>query len=99
TNAVRYARPGVPPVIHIRSERDGDVIRLSVSDNGQGIDLESVGDRLFQLHETFHNHPDSKGVGLYLVHRMVTASGGKIEVESKPGEGTSFRITLPAGGR
>lgn len=98
TNAVRYARPGVPPEIHFRSERVGEFVRISFSDNGQGIDLESDGDRLFQLHETFHNHPDSKGVGLYLVHRMVKSAGGRIEVESEPGMGTTFVITLPSGG-
>lgn len=98
TNAVRYARPEIPPSIHIRSRREGDRVRLSVSDNGSGMDLESVGDRLFQLHETFHNHPDSKGVGLYLVHQMVSNAGGKIDVESEPGTGTTFTITVPAGG-
>ena len=44
--------------------------------------------------ETFHNHPDSKGIGLYLVHSHVTAMGANIEVESKINEGTTFTITF-----
>ena len=52
--------------------------------------------RLFGLNQTFHSHTDSKGVGLYLVHRHVTSLGGQIAVESTVGEGTSFTLSFPA---
>ncbi len=97
TNAIKYARPGVPPVIRIQADRVDDACRLVVSDNGLGLDLPAVGDRLFGLNQTFHAHPDSKGVGLYLVHRHVTSVGGHITVDSTVGEGTAFTISFPAG--
>ncbi len=95
TNAIKYARPGVPPVIAIRAdERDG-VRRLVISDNGCGLDIDNVKDRLFGLNQTFHSHTDSKGVGLYLVHRHITSLGGHIAVDSVVGEGTTFTISFP----
>ncbi len=97
TNAIKYARPGVAPLIRIQSDQAGDVCRLVVSDNGLGLDLPNVRGRLFGLNQTFHAHADSKGVGLYLIHRHVTSVGGHISVESTVGEGTAFTITFPAG--
>ncbi len=91
TNAVKYARPGVPPVVTIRSSPG----QLVFSDNGQGMDMDSIGDRLFKLNETFHDHPDAKGVGLYLVKRHVEQMGGAISVESRVGQGTSFTLRFP----
>lgn len=96
TNAIKYSRPGVSPVITIRSRRVGDTVQIVVEDNGKGMDLDAMHHKLFQLHQTFHAHPDSKGVGLYLVNRMVTQSGGEISVESEVGEGSTFCISLPA---
>lgn len=96
TNAIKYARPGVPPVIAIHTERGADVGCLVVSDNGLGLDLADVGGRLFGLNQTFHSHTDSKGVGLYLIRRHVTSLGGHIAVDSTPGEGTTFTISFPA---
>ncbi len=97
TNAIKYARPGVPPRIRIQADQAGDAYHLIVSDNGLGLDLPTVGDRLFGLNQTFHSHADSKGVGLYLVHRHVTTVGGRISVDSTVGEGTAFTISFPAG--
>ncbi|HEX8385637.1 MAG TPA: PAS domain-containing sensor histidine kinase [Rubricoccaceae bacterium] len=96
TNAIKYARPGVPPVITIDADCGDDVHRLIVSDNGLGLDLAEIKDRLFGLNQSFHSHTDSKGVGLYLVHRHVTSLGGQISVESTVGEGTTFTISFPA---
>jgi PAS domain S-box-containing protein len=95
TNAIKYARPGAPPVIAISAERVDEVCRLVVSDNGLGFNLPEVEGRLFGLNQTFHSHTDSKGVGLYLVHRHVTSLGGHISVDSTPGEGTTFTISFP----
>ncbi len=94
TNAIKYARPGVTPVISIYSEDGADVTRLVVADNGLGFDMEKVKDKLFGLHQKFHSHSDSKGIGLYLVHSHVTSMGGKIDVESKVNEGTKFTISF-----
>lgn len=95
TNAIKYARPGVPPVITLQADRVDGERRLSVADNGLGIDLADARDRLFGMNQTFHQHIDSKGVGLYLVHRHVTSLGGRISVESVVGQGTTFTMSFP----
>jgi PAS domain S-box-containing protein len=94
TNAIKYARPDTPPKITIRSSVSNGRSQLIFSDNGLGFDMDSVKDRIFGLHQKFHNHPDSKGIGLYLIHNHITNAGGTIDVESKVNEGTTFTITF-----
>ncbi|MEX1013590.1 MAG: PAS domain-containing sensor histidine kinase [Candidatus Paceibacterota bacterium] len=94
SNSIKYRRVDHPPKISIHTEvRNGEKC-LIISDNGMGLDLDKIKDKIFKLHQTFHNHPDSKGVGLYLVHNHVTGMGGKIEVKSCVNEGTTFIITF-----
>lgn len=94
TNSIKYARPGHLPVIAITSEKDNGYNRLIVEDNGQGFDMEEVKDKIFGLHQKFHDHEDSKGIGLYLIHSHVTGFGGQISVDSKINEGTRFVISF-----
>lgn len=94
TNSIKYTRPDCLPVISIYSEKGKGVNRLIFTDNGLGFDMEKVKDEIFGLHQKFHNHTDSKGIGLYLVHSHVTSLGGKISVESKINEGTRFIISF-----
>jgi sensor histidine kinase regulating citrate/malate metabolism len=56
---------------------------LIVTDNGIGIDLNKHGDKLFGLNNTFHNHPDVKGVGSYLTKTQVEAYEGSISEQSQ----------------
>jgi PAS domain S-box-containing protein len=95
TNSIKYARPEVYPIIHFSTKSIKGTLQLSVEDNGQGMDLEKVGSRIFKLNQSFHGNPDSKGVGLYLVYHHVTSLGGKIEVGSEVNRGTTFRISFP----
>ncbi|MFN4298616.1 MAG: PAS domain S-box protein [Thermaurantimonas sp.] len=94
TNAIRYRRTNVRSFVKysFREEKGNKIIE--VSDNGKGIDLTKFGSKIFNLFETFHGNPDAKGLGLFLTKAHVEAMGGKIEVESKVGEGTTFRIIL-----
>lgn len=94
TNSIKYERIGHPPVIRIHSENSDRGSRLIFSDNGQGFDMEKVKDKIFGLHQKFHAHSDSKGIGLYLVHNHVTSFAGQIIVESKVNEGATFIITF-----
>lgn len=96
TNSIKYAKPDRLPVISIRSQKLNGVNQLIISDNGLGFDLEKVKDEIFGLHQKFHHYADSKGIGLYLVHNHVTSVGGKISVESKVNEGTTFTISFKA---
>ncbi len=92
TNAVRYRCPERDPHIKIRSYLLEDWIQIDFSDNGLGMDLNRYGDRLFGLYQRFHEHKEGKGLGLYMTRSQITATGGKIEVESEPGKGTTFKI-------
>jgi len=94
TNSIKYARPECLPVISISSKIVKGVCQLIVSDNGLGFDMEKVKDKIFGLHQKFHNHIDSKGIGLYLVYSHITNLGGQIAVESKVNEGSTFTISF-----
>ncbi len=94
TNAIKYSRPGVAPVIDISSKLQNGVRQLVIADNGLGFEMEKVKDQIFGLHQKFHNHIDSKGIGLYLVYNHVTNLGGKISVESTVNKGTTFTISF-----
>jgi signal transduction histidine kinase len=69
---------------------------LTVSDNGLGMKPGQV-NQLFTMFRRFHNHVEGSGIGLYMVRKMVENASGKIEVESQPGEGTTFRIYFREG--
>ena len=70
-------------------------LQIHVEDNGLGIDLEKYGDRLFGMYKTFHQHSDSRGVGLFITKNQVESMGGRISVKSKPSVGSTFTISLP----
>lgn len=94
TNAIKYAHPNRNPVIYITSTKSNAGIQLNVSDNGIGFNMAKVKGKIFGLYQRFHNHPDSKGFGLYLIHAQVTSLGGTINVNSIENEGTRFLINF-----
>jgi PAS domain S-box-containing protein len=94
SNSIKYARPGISPVIHISSKKTADSVQVVFSDNGLGFDMEKIGGRIFGLNETFHDHSDSKGVGLYLVQNYMKALGGSVEVTSAVNKGSTFTLTF-----
>jgi PAS domain S-box-containing protein len=96
TNSLKYSRPDVSPEITIHSETGNGEPRLIFSDNGLGFDMDKVKNRIFGLNQTFHDHHDSKGVGLYLVYSHISEMGGTIEVDSVVNKGTRFVITFPS---
>ncbi|MFN6946356.1 MAG: ATP-binding protein [Cytophagaceae bacterium] len=64
---------------------------LSVRDNGLGIDPDKK-DKVFSMFKRFHDHVDGTGIGLYIVKRIIDNAEGKIEVESEPGKGSTFKV-------
>ncbi len=95
TNSIKYAYPGRTPIINIATQREKNSnITLTFSDNGSGMNMERVKNRIFGLYQRFHNNIDSKGIGLYLIHSQVTALGGHIKVCSEEQKGTIFTITF-----
>ncbi|MEL7342044.1 MAG: ATP-binding protein [Bacteroidota bacterium] len=93
-NAIKYAREDVQPSIRLSTYQQDEYIVLEVEDNGIGIDLEKVGNRLFRPFKRFTEQADGKGIGLHLVKSMVEKNGGKIVVQSQPGHGTTFKVYL-----
>ena len=94
TNALRYSSPDRILEIEISSKLVEDETVLTFKDNGIGIDLERNADKLFGLYQRFHDYPDSKGLGLYLVKSQVISMGGTIDVKSELGIGSSFILTF-----
>jgi PAS domain S-box-containing protein len=94
TNSIKYAKPYCQSNITISSRKFKKRKQLIISDNGIGFEMDLVKDKIFGLHQKFHNHADSNGIGLYLVYNHITSLGGQIVVESKVNEGTKFIITF-----
>lgn len=92
-NAIKYRDWERKLKIRITSvERDGFMV-LSVADNGIGIDS-SLLDAVFDKFQRIGEQVEGNGVGLYLVKETLQSVGGRIEVESKLGEGSTFRVLL-----
>lgn len=94
TNAIKYAHADRPAQIEIHAEESEEKVTLTFSDNGIGFDTEKNADRIFGLNQKFHEHEDSKGVGLYLIYNHIKNSGGNISVKSKIDVGTTFTMSF-----
>ncbi|RTY87772.1 PAS domain-containing sensor histidine kinase [Flavobacterium sp. RSP15] len=94
TNAIKYKSENRKLKITITTSEIDDTIVLIFKDNGIGIDLERNRDKIFGLYQRFHNYPDSKGLGLYLVKSQVETMGGTINIESEVNKGTIFTLTF-----
>jgi light-regulated signal transduction histidine kinase (bacteriophytochrome) len=97
SNALRFHREGVPPVVRVSGSREGDEVVLEVADNGIGFEPRHV-DRAFELFGRLHPRAayPGTGMGLALCRRIVERHGGTIEVRTTPGAGSTFTVRLPA---
>jgi signal transduction histidine kinase len=96
-NAVKFSEG--PPHIEVNGCRENGNIRLVVKDHGIGI-ATAARARLFEKfyrveNPSLHNVAGT-GIGLYLVRQVIESHGGRVAVESQPGEGSAFEIALPA---
>lgn len=96
SNAVKFSARRERPVIEVLGRREGDSVVYVVRDNGAGFDMAQA-DRLFGVFQRLHgsDHFEGTGVGLSLVHRIVTRHGGRIWAESEVGRGSTFTFALP----
>ncbi len=93
-NAVRYSPEG--SMVWLRTERDADTAVLIVADQGKGIAVDDQA-RIFEKFERVDpSEPGGSGLGLYISRRLARAMGGDIVVDSAPGQGARFVLTLPA---
>lgn len=98
TNSIKYAKTGCPPVINVSSNKVNQTTgQLILTDNGIGFNMDEIKDKIFGLHQKFHDHYDSKGIGLYLVYNHITSLGGTILLDSKINEGSTFTINFRKG--
>ncbi len=92
SNAIKYASPDRIPEIIIRTSKVKEhLILLEVKDNGLGIAPEDQ-EKVFHMYQRIHTHVEGTGVGLNIVKRIVENNGGKIELESQEGKGSTFKI-------
>ena len=94
TNAIKYREPSRQLRITIATKVIDNKLFMTFKDNGIGIDLEKNNDKIFGLYQRFHNYPESKGLGLYLVKSQVESMDGTISVDSNVGKGTTFTIVF-----
>ncbi|WP_020380541.1 PAS domain S-box protein [Nafulsella turpanensis] len=93
SNAIKYRSPERQPQITVSTTVDENFILLSVQDNGLGI-KEKDRHKVFMMFKRLHQHVESTGVGMAIVKRIVDNNEGRIEIESKEGKGSLFRIYL-----
>ncbi len=96
SNALKFHRPDVPPVVEIAGTLDERRARITVSDNGIGFE-DKYAERIFTMFERLHSRGkyDGTGIGLAICRKIAERHGGEIRAASRPGEGSTFVVTLP----
>jgi PAS domain S-box-containing protein len=97
SNAIKFVAPGTVPHVRVSAERDGDVWRFAVDDNGIGIEPEYA-ERIFGMFQRLHTRDTfpGTGIGLAIARKVVEHHAGSISAEPRPEGGTRMAFTLPA---
>jgi PAS domain S-box-containing protein len=100
SNAIKYSSKTASPRIEISGCEHGSENQYSVRDNGVGFNMEYV-EKLFGVFQRLHRADEFRGtgVGLAIVHRVVTRHGGRVWAEGKVDHGAVFSFALPTGDR
>jgi two-component system phosphate regulon sensor histidine kinase PhoR len=97
-NAVKYG--GEPPVVTLRARKIPAGIAVEVTDNGEGIprgEHRRIFDKFYRIDDRLSREREGSGLGLAIVKHIVRAHRGRVQVDSAPGKGSTFRIVLPVG--
>jgi heavy metal sensor kinase len=95
-NAFKYTTS--PGAVQLRFEQSGEYVQISVQDSGLGIEVEEqskIFERFYRVDKVRSRNQGGAGLGLAIAHWVVTQHHGQISVESRPGEGSTFRVRLP----
>lgn len=90
-NSIKYRNTERPLQVLIRTEKIDEYIRLSIADNGLGINSR-FHEMIFKRYSRVNTNVEGAGLGLYIIRTMVENHGGKIEVQSEEGEGATFNV-------
>jgi PAS domain S-box-containing protein len=93
SNAVKYRDAERELLVGIICETHEDYHLITVRDNGLGIDMRQE-DKIFALFKRLHTHVEGTGIGLFMVKKMLENAGGRIEVESQVGVGSTFKVYI-----
>ena len=91
SNAIKFKSTEQDPQIIITTSLEKDFMLLSVQDNGMGIEENEI-ENIFFMYKRIHENMEGQGIGLYLIKKIIDASGGKVIIESKVGKGSNFKI-------
>jgi signal transduction histidine kinase len=95
SNALKYRHPDRPPHVRLTCGTQQGYWCLTVQDNGLGLTTAQQA-ALFALFRRFHSHVDGLGLGLYTVKKIAENLGGRVEVQSVPGVGSTFQVYVPS---
>ncbi len=93
SNAIKYRCPKRDPIVEVKSWEEKNYVVLSVKDNGMGL-TDNQKNRMFSMFRRFHTHVDGSGIGLYMLKKIISNNGGKIELESTESVGSEFKVYL-----
>jgi signal transduction histidine kinase len=94
SNALKFVSPETAPLVRLRAEEQADFIRVWVEDNGIGI-AQDHQEQIFRLFTRLHGEKyPGTGIGLAIVQKGIERMGGRVGVESTPGEGSRFWFEL-----
>jgi two-component system sensor histidine kinase SenX3 len=99
-NAVKYSEPGSP--VEVRTRRVDGSVEIEVEDHGIGIpsrDLDRIFERFYRVDRARSRDTGGTGLGLAIVRHVVNNHDGSVRVDSHEGDGSTFTLVLPAGGR
>jgi PAS domain S-box-containing protein len=97
-NAIKFAQPDVPAEVRIERVDEPREWHIAVRDNGIGIE-ERYAERIFKMFGRLHGREqyEGTGIGLAICRRITDRHGGRIWVESSPGSGSAFHVSIPDG--
>lgn len=98
SNAIKYRHPERPPCVRLNCSTQDGFWHLTVQDNGLGL-TDSQQASLFALFRRFHSHVEGSGLGLYTIKKIVENLGGRVEVRSELGVGSTFSVYIPSSQR
>jgi signal transduction histidine kinase len=94
SNSIKYRRDDIEGRITISAFKQNGKRTIKVVDNGRGINLKGQEQRLFGLFQTFHNHAEARGVGLFQVKNRMKSVGGDVLLESEVNKGTAITLNF-----